>query len=65
MIDKAWVALGVAAIVLPAIVYSGYLQRYVYRKMFSGEEILDNLNDLADEAKARDAAKQIPESSAR
>ena len=64
MIDKAWVAVGVAAIVLPAIAYGERLSRYVYRKWF-GDEIQDVLDEMADESRKKDAADPHPKSSAR
>ena len=64
MIDTAWVALGVAAVVVPAIVYGEHLSRYVYRKWF-GDEILDVLDEMADESRTKDAANPHSKSSAR
>jgi hypothetical protein len=57
--DTVWVAIGVAAIVLPAIVYGHHLHSYVYGKMF-GDEILDVLDEIADENRKRDAADPHP-----
>lgn len=59
MIDETWLAIGVAAIVLPAIAYAEHLHSYVCRKMF-GDENLDVLDELADEDVAKNAAKSLP-----
>ena len=64
MIDKAWVVVGAAVIILPAIAYGEHLGRYVYRKWF-GDESLDVLDEMADESRTKDAADPHSKSSAR
>ena len=61
MIDTTWVAIVAAAIVIPAIAYGEYLHGFVFRKMFGGEEVLDNLEELADQEGAKNAAKPSPD----
>ena len=62
--DKIWLAIGVAAVVLPVIVYAEYLHSYVCRKMF-GDEILDVIDEIAKESEKNDSAELHPKSPAR
>ena len=53
---EMWLAIGLAAIVLPAIVFGLYLHRSVQRAMY-GHEILDVLDQIADETRS---GKPVP-----
>jgi hypothetical protein len=61
MIDKTWLAIGLGAIVVPALAYGHYLQRSVHRAMY-GREILDVLGEIADRP---DTPANLPSKSSR